>query len=41
MTISILSSEQIEMLTMSEDDILNGRLVSEDDVKASNPNWLQ
>jgi len=36
-----LSSEQIEMLAMSEDDILNGRLVSEEDIKASNPEWLR
>jgi archaellum component FlaF (FlaF/FlaG flagellin family) len=36
-----LSSEQIEMLAMSEDDIVNGRLVSEEDLKASNPEWLR
>jgi len=36
-----LSSEQIEMLTMSEDDIANGRLISEEDLNASNPEWLR
>lgn len=36
-----LSSEQIEMLAMSEDDILNGRLISEDDLNVSNPEWLR
>lgn len=35
-----LTSAQIEMLAMSEDDILNGRLVSEEDLKASDPEWL-
>ena len=36
-----LSSEQIEMLAMSEDDIANGRLISEEDLNASNPEWLR
>jgi archaellum component FlaF (FlaF/FlaG flagellin family) len=33
--------EQLKMLAMSEDDIANGRIVSEDDLKAYNPEWLQ
>lgn len=36
-----LSSEQIEMLAMSESDIAEGRIVSEDDIKASDPEWLR
>lgn len=36
-----LSSEQTEMLAMSEDDILNGRLISENDLNASEPEWLR
>ncbi|KOS07179.1 hypothetical protein AM493_14860 [Flavobacterium akiainvivens] len=36
-----LSSEQIEMLAMSDDDIVNGRVISEEDLKASDPEWLQ
>jgi len=34
------TSEQIEMLTMSEDDIKNGRLLSEDDLEFC-PEWLR
>lgn len=36
-----LSPEQIEMLRMSEDDIANGRLISEEELKASDPEWLK
>ncbi|NDI98595.1 hypothetical protein GWA97_05870 [Flavobacterium sp. LaA7.5] len=36
-----LTPEQVEMLQMSEDDIANGRLISEDDLKASEPEWLR
>ncbi|MGQ2983596.1 hypothetical protein [Flavobacterium sp.] len=36
-----LSSEQIEILQMSEDDIANGRLISDEDLKASDPEWLR
>lgn len=36
-----LSSEQIEMLQMSEDDIANGRLISDEDLRASDPEWLR
>jgi hypothetical protein len=35
-----LSSEQKELLLMSEDDIRNGRLVSENDLKKSDEQWL-
>jgi hypothetical protein len=35
-----LSSEQIDMLLMSEDDIHNGRLVSENDLNKSDELWL-
>lgn len=37
----VLSSEQIEMLAMSDDDIANGRIVSDEDLKASDPEWLR
>ena len=33
--------EQLKMLAMSEDDIANGRIVSEDDLKASDLEWLR
>jgi archaellum component FlaF (FlaF/FlaG flagellin family) len=36
-----LTSEQIEMLAMSDNDIANGRVVNEDDLKASDPEWLR
>ena len=36
-----LSPEQIEMLQMSEDDITNGRLISDEDLRASDPEWLR
>ena len=36
----MLSSEQIEMLEMSEDDIANGRLVSESDLEKQDKKWL-
>lgn len=36
-----LSSEQIEMLAMSQNDIANGRLISEDDIKNTDPEWLR
>lgn len=35
-----LSSEQIEMLLMSENDIKHGRIVSEEDLKKSDNEWL-
>lgn len=35
-----LSSEQLEMLIMSEKDIEAGRLVSEEDLKKSDEEWL-
>lgn len=35
-----LSSEQIEMLAMSEEDIKNGKLVSETDLNKSDAEWL-
>ncbi|MDV6167683.1 hypothetical protein R1T16_04555 [Flavobacterium sp. DG1-102-2] len=34
-----LSSEQLEMLAMSEDDIANGRLISEDDLDKLDSGW--
>jgi hypothetical protein len=36
-----LSPAQIEMLRMSEDDIANGRIISEKELKASDPEWLK
>ncbi len=36
-----LSPEQIEMLAMSDEDIASGRVVSEDNLKESDPEWLQ
>lgn len=35
-----LSSQQIEMLAMSEDDILNGKLVSESELDKRDLEWL-
>ena len=35
-----LSSEQIEMLLMSEQDIEQGNLISEDDLNKSDSEWL-
>jgi len=35
-----LSSEQIEMLLMSEKDIENGDLISESDLNKSDTEWL-
>ena len=35
-----LSSEQIEMLMMSESDIKHGKLVSEDELKKTDLEWL-
>jgi hypothetical protein len=34
-----LSSEQLEMLAMSEDDIANGRLISEEDLDKLDSGW--
>jgi L-lactate utilization protein LutC len=34
-----LSSEQLEMLAMSEDDIATGRLISEDDLDKLDSEW--
>lgn len=34
-----LSSEQFEMLAMSEDDIINGRLISEEDLDKLDSEW--
>lgn len=36
-----LTSEQIEMLMMSEDDILNNRLISEEDLEKQDKEWLK
>jgi hypothetical protein len=36
-----LSPEQIEMLRMAQEDIANGRLISDEDLKASDPDWLK
>jgi len=36
-----VSSEQLEMLMMSEDDITNNRLISEDDLNNSDSEWLR
>ena len=38
--IASLSSEQIEMLLMSEKDIENGDLISESDLNKSDTEWL-
>jgi hypothetical protein len=35
-----LSSEQVDMLLMSEDDIRNGRLISENDLNKADEQWL-
>lgn len=35
-----LSSEQIEMLLMSENDIKNGRIISEEELEKSDKKWL-
>lgn len=35
------SPEQIKMITMAKEDVAAGRLVSEEDLKASDPEWLQ
>jgi len=35
-----LSSEQIEMLMMSEDDITFGKLISEDELRKADLEWL-
>ena len=35
-----LTSEQIKMLEMSEDDIANGRIISEHDLEFR-PKWLR
>ncbi|GGB77859.1 hypothetical protein GCM10007424_17430 [Flavobacterium suaedae] len=36
-----LTPEQIEMLTMSEEDIKAGRLIPEEELKALEPDWLK
>lgn len=36
-----LTSEQVEMLMMSEDDILNNRLISEEDLEKQDKEWLK
>lgn len=36
-----LTPEQIEMLKMAEEDIKAGRILSEEEMKASNPEWLK
>ncbi len=36
-----LTSEQIEMLLMSDQDIENGNLVSESDLEKSDSEWLK
>ena len=35
-----LSSEQIEMLMMSENDITSGQLISEDELRKTDLEWL-
>jgi hypothetical protein len=35
-----LSSEQIEMLIMSENDIKSGKLISDDDLRKTDLEWL-
>jgi len=35
-----LSSEQIEMLIMSEKDIKSGKLISDDDLRKTDLEWL-
>jgi hypothetical protein len=35
------SSEQIEMLSMSEDDIKDGNIISESELDKSDDKWLQ
>ena len=35
-----LSSEQIEMLLMSEDNIRSGKLISEDELRKTDLEWL-
>jgi len=35
-----LSSEQIEMLMMSEKDIKSGKLISDDDLRKTDLEWL-
>lgn len=35
-----LSSEQIEMLTLSEEDIEYGKLISESDLQKTDDEWL-
>ena len=35
-----LTNEQKEMLQMSEDDIQNGRLISQDEMNKRNLEWL-
>lgn len=35
-----LSSQQIELLKMSEKDIENGRIISEDDLTESDSKWM-
>lgn len=36
-----LTPEQIEMLKMAEEDIKAGRVLSEEEMKAGNPEWLK
>lgn len=36
-----LSSEQLEMLAMSEADISENRIVSEEDLNKADPEWLR
>lgn len=36
-----LTPEQIEMLKIAEEDIKAGRVLSEEEMKAGNPEWLK
>lgn len=36
-----LSPEQVKMIMMAKEDIAAGRIVSDEDLKASDPDWLK
>lgn len=36
-----LTPEQIEMLKMAQEDIRAGRIISDEDLRASDPDWLK
>lgn len=35
------SPEQIKMIMMAKEDVADGRVISEEDLKASDPEWLK